>query len=432
MIFKTKEGHWKLEQPCLAPWHTLAIKASGDIVPDITFIGEYGNIKNKTFTELWDSPVARDLRDHHRNLTLPKSCQICEKKYKNVGHSRSTYFKKNIKKYINEEVYPTSDKPDIVFLEVNLSTKCNLKCRMCSGHVSTGWIQDELQLQKLSHKRSYNRRYRPSYRQIEIKDVKKIFSEKEAFRNLKMVALRGGEPLIEEKNFQFLDFLIHKDLSKNITLNISTNGTKFDPRLKYYAKNFKNIEFWISLEGVGPVYEYIRGGSEFKFQSLEDNIKEFRKLDNTIMVFTVTIMTYNIFSINDIWDWYLSAKEPGDEISFSNIVVEPGYLGLQALPKKLRFMAAELLNKRDYPMGKHFFGKRWVGNIGIGPLQKKLIDSDMDYPEKQKEFVEFTNDLDRLRGTRIVNYVPELKEMFSKSKWTVPLFFSKIKKKMSP
>ena len=229
------------------------------------------------------------------------------------------------------------------------------------------------------------------------------------------MALRGGEPLIEERNFQFLDFLIDKGLSQNIILNISTNGTKFDPRLQYYCEKFENIEIYISLEGVGEVYEYIRGGKEFKFRSLEDNIKLFQGLNNRIVAFTVTIMAYNIFSINEIWDWYSSVRLPGDEIVFSNVVVEPNYLNFQILPKNLRTLAANSLDQRDYPRGDYFSGKRWTGDIGILPLKTKLLSLDNENNlMKLKQFTEFTNDLDQIRGTKVVDCIPQLKEIFIK------------------
>ena len=149
----------KIDEPCLAPWHALTIKSNGSVAPDTLFSGTYGNVKDKSFKDLYNSPVACDLRNQHRQHHFPQYCQTCEKKQKSTGRSRKTYFSKNLKKHIRGEFFPDDhENPNIIYLELNFSNKCNLKCRMCSGHVSTSWIQEELKLQKLSQ-RTYKRKY---------------------------------------------------------------------------------------------------------------------------------------------------------------------------------------------------------------------------------------------------------------------------------
>jgi MoaA/NifB/PqqE/SkfB family radical SAM enzyme len=283
---------------------------------------------------------------------------------------------------------------------------------MCSGHVSTSWIKEELELNK--HARSYNRHFKPSYRTIDMGRFKDFFNDKEAFHNLKFVALRGGEPFVEELNFILLEFLIESGIAKNISLDISTNGTVYDERLESLLPHFKSVELYISLEGTGKVYEYIRGDDRFTFQQLEENIKKFRKLENTTIIFAVTIMAYNIFEINNIWDWYLDFKESGEEISFSNIVVNPAYLDYRILPQKLREKAASKLSLRDYPGDNYFSGKRWIGDIGIHNFKKTLTRPPLaNECILMQQFKEFTNDLDKIRHCNITEYINEFNEIFS-------------------
>ena len=67
--------------------------------------------------------------------------------------------------------------------------------------------------------------------------------------------------------------------------------------------------------------QHIRGGDNFTIEQLEANIKEFNKLENTQIIYTVTVQVYNIYDITNIWKWYKKIRKPGDEIFFTNVVV---------------------------------------------------------------------------------------------------------------
>ena len=86
-------------------------------------------------------------------------------------------------------------------------------------------------------------------------------------------------------------------IAKDVILDINTNGTIFNDRLYKIAKNFKMVKLHISIEGTGELYQYIRGGDNFTINQLEDNIKNFNMLANTMIIYTVTVQAYNIFDI---------------------------------------------------------------------------------------------------------------------------------------
>lgn len=398
-------------QKCIAPWHSLTIKPTGDVVPDSTYSGKLGNIRNNSFSEIWFSKKAKMLRDKHQSNLNHEGCRNCLNKFKAIGRSRKTFFDDNLKKHISVESLYNNEDPKIYYLDVNFSNKCNLKCNMCSGHVSTAWIKDEIQLQKI--RKDYQRHFAPEYRKIEIDHVINFFSDENAFKNLKFVALRGGEPFLEEMNFEFLNFLIKEGISKEISLDISTNGTVFDHRLKDIFSHFKSVELYISFEGTGNLYQYIRGGDQFSFESLEHNIKKFRSLPNTTLIFAVTIMAYNILHINNIWNWYLKNKVEGDEISFSNIVVYPDYLDFRVLPKEIRELALKKLNQINYPSDNYYSGKRWIGNIGIDSLKENLLkESNFNQEKLFEHFKGYTKDLDTIRNNNILDHLSEFSPYF--------------------
>ena len=113
-----------------------------------------------------------------------------------------------------------------LYLDINTSNKCNLKCIHCRGAVSTGWIKDEKLLQKSNIAGLRSPRYGAYSLQEEL--IEKIFEYPEYFKNLRYVAFRGGEPTYEQKNKLILKKLIELGWNKQITIDISTNATVSD------------------------------------------------------------------------------------------------------------------------------------------------------------------------------------------------------------
>ena len=101
---------------------------------------------------------------------------------------------------------------------------------------------------------------------------------------------------MEDQNYQLMEKFIEWNIAKNIMLDINTNGTFVNERLVNIVKHFKLVKLHISLEGTGALYQYIRGGDNFTIEQLEQNINEFNKLSNTVIIYTVTVQIYNIFN----------------------------------------------------------------------------------------------------------------------------------------
>ena len=72
-----------------------------------------------------------------------------------------------------------------------------------------------------------------------------LFANPEYFRNLKWVALRGGEPLYDETLYRSCcSGLLTQGLSHNINLDISTNATVFNDEFRILFAQFKHVELY--------------------------------------------------------------------------------------------------------------------------------------------------------------------------------------------
>ena len=414
------DWHKSITKKCVAPWHSLTIEWDGNVYADAVAFKAYGNIYDNTLTELWQSPLAIELRESwSQGKPNNEICSSCIKKEETVGSSRRQYFYRNLpSELLKTATYNPKDGPNIWYLEINSSNKCNLKCRMCNGTVSSTWIKEEMQLAEMSPswmpKRTIGK-----YSKLDFSIIKNVLEKKEYFKDLQFLKLTGGEPLMEDQNYQLMEKFIEWNIAKNIMLDINTNGTFVNERLVNIVKHFKLVKLHISLEGTGALYQYIRGGDNFTIEQLEQNINEFNKLSNTVIIYTVTVQIYNIFNLADIWKWYLKIRKSTNEIYFKNVVVNPQYLNFQILSNDLKLKAYEIMKEANLPQGEYWPNDRNAqegifsqGDIGFGNIMKNL-QSLNSYSEKHmKEFVQFTRDVDSIRKTDIKTVVPQLAHLF--------------------
>lgn len=386
---------------------------TGEILPDIIFQESWGNIFNQSLSEIWNSPIAVRTRELILAGEVPMGCRPCRRKEASIGTSRRLYFKNN--RLLGDEREQLTDMPDIRFLEINLSNLCNLKCRMCSSAASTAWVSEEMKIQALG--RTYPRmlgfrREAPGLAKISADDlVDRLFEDPSAFRNLKNLCLRGGEPFLEKANMRFLRRLREFGIGKDLSVDISTNGSIVDHEFLALLSDY-DVKLHISLEGTGALYGYIRGGKEFRLEELEQNLEAFNRLPRARIVFAVTMMAYNIFDVTNLWDWFERVADERHEIYFRNIVVQPAYLHPHILPFELRRQAAERIRAREIPERTKNPRQTSSGAAALAESLLRDIHGPDDAKRLQEQLVQYTQDIDSFRGTCITDVVPELRPLF--------------------
>jgi len=400
---------------CAAPWHSILVDFGGDIIPDSQFWLSYGNIYEQTLDEIWQNPIPRATRKSFINGIIPENCKQCPKKEQTIGASRRTFFKGNLNYLLKDNNFEIDTKPDIYFLEINISNICNLKCRMCSSAASSAWVKEDEHI--LSLGRTYHRpkgfTKKRQYRKLKGNIIERLFYNPHNFRNLCYLSLKGGEPFMEPDNYKILDFMIDQNLAKNIILDLSTNGTIIDQKMFSYFKFFKEVKLHVSIEATGKLYQYIRGGNIFTIDQLEENLKIFNKLENTRIIFATTYSVYNLFEIPNLWNWFIKNRKENHEIYFHNIVVTPQYLHPCVLPYEYRKKASDELILANIPDTTN---NPRQGSIGINGIIKGILNKSYYTPEQQKILLEqckqFTNDIDKLRNTNIKEVLPELRCLY--------------------
>ena len=220
-------------------------------------------------------------------------------------------------------------KNSILMLKLLTSYTCNATCVSCNASASSSWSQ-------------LNHRINPS---IPIQKTKFIdidlLKQKVNFKELKMLSVIGGEPLYEKKNFELLEHLL--DLGNDtVFLSMVTNGSvELDDHQKKILNKFKNINFCISIDGIGPVFEYLR--FPLKWQDLLDNLKFFRQVTDNISS-NYTLSNLNVLYHNQTVGWFDQNKIPYS----NNPIYHPTWMQPRALPEPVKKYLKETLSDSDF------------------------------------------------------------------------------------
>ena len=373
---------------CYAPWHSILVRFNGDIVPDGVYTNRYGNVLESSLNDVLNSITASYTTDSIRSGVLPPECEQCVLKEASVGHSRRLFFRDILNPMLegNQNDY-SKNSHDIMFLEFNMSNICNLKCRMCDGINSSAWVKDELKLAEdgnILQRRINDPEFGYTNKSEQI--IERLFEDPTPFMNLRYLSIKGGEPYMEPANKKILQKFIDLGIAKNVTLDWTTNGTIVDEEVHELARQYGHTKWTVSIEGTDGLYEYIRGGKNFTFAQLNENLKHY---DFDRIIIAVTVMAYNIAHLDKIQSWYDGAKQDNWDIYFNNVVAAPPYLNPRVLPN-------EILESIEYKLPN------------INYTQKENSELYL------KGLIYFTQRLDKIRNTNVLDYCPELASLFER------------------
>jgi sulfatase maturation enzyme AslB (radical SAM superfamily) len=282
-------------------------------------------------------------------------CSKC-KQEEDRGHT-------SLRQVLNKDL---SGSNDIEYMEISLSNKCNLACKMCSPTYSTLWnklVQDNTSLKKYHH----------TVVQPNI-NVKTIFADVDLHK-LKKIKYLGGEPFITPEIKDLFEYLITNNVIGNIEFECNTNCTLFPEKWLLYLDKFKKVTIELSLDGVGIVNDYIRHGKTWN--TIEPNIYKWAKTDYDLNIFS-TVQAYNLHDMKNV-------KSLATEIGvnhYSSLLVVPEFLSVHVLPPRYLEDIKDDYNKKYY--------------------------SSITNNNQFTQFVDFTKNMDNVTNVHIQDVMPAL------------------------
>jgi sulfatase maturation enzyme AslB (radical SAM superfamily) len=291
---------------CSAPWTTIqhgSVLQQGGTCPCCEWSGLIykGGIKQYLESE-WLHGVKETMQSHDMDV-INETCKSCLDLEKlNIRSKRNL---------VDEWI----ESGDLEFGKIGLvdyraSNLCNLKCRMCFPSNSS-LIAKEMNID-IDDSKNFN----DDIYEYDLKDVG-------------IVNIVGGEPSIDHKVHEFLDWLILNKWNEHIRITITTNATNTNKNWIDRISKFKALTVIISVDGTGDVYEYIRTNANW--DSVSKNISIYESMSNVIVNFQITGSMHNIPAIEKWLPWFLDKE-------YANIfpVESQPHLSLDALPDDIK------------------------------------------------------------------------------------------------
>tara|TARA_B100000902_G_scaffold395439_1_gene454020 strand:- start:432 stop:1745 length:1314 start_codon:yes stop_codon:yes gene_type:complete len=425
---------------CPIPWIFQAVRSNGDIrvccQANVTknrgvVRKEDGTAYNAGIDNLSDARNAELMKDIRKNMMSSKwsdECGRCKQEEENGLTSRRQYERVQWKFGMLDALKSTKmdgsidvKKSPVQYYDLRFGNFCNLKCRMCGPSDSNAWFADWIEL---TGKNTFN----DTSGEITIQDVNgKLCASDFDWPNSEMfwtqlerniqymehVYFAGGEPMLIERHYEFLQKCIDSGYAKNIMLEYNTNGTTLPPRVVKLWSKFKEVRLGVSVDGMESVLEYQR--YPVKWNKVLKNLKTIDALPGNIkawLAFTVT--AYNIDHMIDFMKWKIQDSDfikinSGSikPIITHHVAHNPPHLNVRVLPEEYK---KEITQKfADFVDWCSTYDKKYqIAAQGIRNGVCKYMNSESYYNEYWNEFIQYTTDLDRIRNENIASVVPSL------------------------
>jgi len=216
---------------------------------------------------------------------------------------------------------------------------------------------------------------------------------------LEQVTFSGGEPTLMPEVAEAIDYLIADGRAGAIAVSLVTNGTRLDRTLIDKLKRFRTARVVVSVDGVGPLFDYIRVPA--RWDRVAANLRALaRQLEPAQIFLQPTVQAYNLLDLVEICRF---ADSLAIGIELLDILVGPEQLMVQVLPPVVRERALDRLHR--YRAAEC----RPVNHAAVDALIVHLERTMGEHrPELVPEFLRFTEALDQVHGQRFQDACPEL------------------------
>lgn len=244
--------------------------------------------------------------------------------------------------------------PKLRALWLDSSNVCNLSCRTCSAM----WSSTHLREAKDRHGSSAT-----NYFKIQKTDLPYLL--KEDFSDIYQVFVIGGEPLLNLDHLSVLEKIVADGHAHQCKVTYLTNGTLPIPeRLLKIIPEFKDLNFMISVDGVGSSFEYTR--TKANWNKFVENVQHMQKQitsNNVLFFVNITISVLNVLKLTEIMTWV--AEQIGDKnIPIAQrvaqlkamghmemtTILDPSYYTLSVLTPNQKDQVREYLKASPYDM----------------------------------------------------------------------------------
>lgn len=418
-------AHGRTRPCCLSKVLTTTYMEGTDLTRYPAYVREperFNSVDN--IEDFLNDPVLVDVRKQMLEGKRPSACNDCWKLEDNGVKSF---------RQIQNEIYELDDSnvnsdgtvklETISYLDITLGNVCNLKCRSCNPWSSHRWIDEGPVLPHTDWDKSA---YIVGEMSSKMPWFTTAFSNgffDPVLPNVKTINFIGGEPLVVEEHYAWLEHIVEMGISKNIELHYNTNATTIPDRLLDIWDKFKGVVLSLSIDAIGDLAYYVRHPSKWKV--IERNVAKLAKFSKTreqVKVHThVTLSLLNLHDLPNVlgWckqqynKWYYETKDGNHGyqncIPHFNFVEWPQYLNIAHLPQKQKDELNQMLDDQYERMSKWNLQEWELSSLENVRGIKNILNKPQD-PKQWQIFIDNTRASDKFRGLDICEYIPWMEE----------------------
>lgn len=203
------------------------------------------------------------------------------------------------KNLVNIRQICAEQKNETYFYKIETGNLCNATCVTCGSQFSSAWGA----LERKNGRNPWPQR-RVTVDHTGMRFDRKTFDNDEFFgidyKKAKYINFLGGETTLEPANFKILEQLIAVG-NTDCTVSFTTHGN-FDlsPEQQYIIRQFPNMQFNFSIDGVDKAYQYLR--YPLSWERCQDNIRYCRNQHIEINV-SVVSSNLNLLYFDQLVHW---------------------------------------------------------------------------------------------------------------------------------
>lgn len=427
---------------CPIPWNFQAVRSNGDLrvccqangtrdkgvlrKPD----GTPYNAAKDDLTTARNSDLMRIMRRNMLDGIWSEECSRCQSEEQAGLISRRSYEQDtwdirpdDVRAHTLADGTIDTDALPVVYYDLRFGNLCNLACRMCGPQDSTGWYDDYHKLEGKDWFADTHGREQMTLQNGRWRSHSYDWHDSDSFwhqiesnaKNIQHVYMAGGEPLLIERHYQFLERCISLGAADNMTIEYNTNMTSISNRVLKLWSQFKQIQVGASIDGYGSVFEYQRHPANW--DKVWHNIQKLDAADGNISAwFAYTVTAYNVLHMPDFMRWKLESSSLNKfnsttrrPIITHHVAHNPRHLNIRVLPAAIKHMVVERFNRLH----------QWIVSSGypehVVAHSLKISSSVTDYMLAEdyhaahwQRFLKYTRKLDDIRGQNVLDVIPEL------------------------
>jgi hypothetical protein len=333
-------------------------------------------------------------------------------------------------------------------LEINFSNTCNLRCSYCSPEVSSRWMEEIRQHGGYPTSTNFN-----NLQNIMDQDKMPILEREynpyvEAFwkwwpdlyKDLRVVRVTGGEPLLTKNTFKILDYIIEHP-NPQLDLNINSNLCVPDELLNKFIEKVKRIQgeglvkefvVYTSAEAHGKRAEYIRDGLDYNkwydncnriLSEIPNSRLSLMATYNALSVSSFIPMLDDMLKLRNTYNTGEDRRNPMDiNVSYLRwpwhqtvFILTPDYF--KQLEEQVTYMYRNKEHAYWAPLCGYGFYEHEINNMQrLYYVAKDEPRNAQDTLRNRKDFVSFVDEHDKRRGTNFLGTFPEMEEFYKMCK----------------